>query len=94
MQVKLTFPADMSAHWSAMKCGGCAGGEGHFCHRCMVTYDECGRVFTLYQVQEGDTLVSIANKHGIDVKELRTINPSRAVDEEQLLYLDLERECS
>jgi hypothetical protein len=94
MQVKLKFPADMSAHWSAIGCGGCAQGEGHICHRCMVKYSEMGRVFTAYLVQEGDTLLSISKSHGIDVKELRTINPSNPVEEEQLKYLDLERECN
>jgi len=97
MPLTLTFPADMCAHWSAFKVGG--GGKkpsDKVCGRCNVPYSHLGRVFDSYEVKPGDTLQTVANKHDIDVNELRTINPpASAGDAHELALsrLDYDYDC-
>ena len=95
LTMKLTFPADMSAHWSAFKVGG--GGKKDtdcVCGRCNVPYSHLGRVFTSYTVKPGDTLQKIADMHDVDVAELRIINPAGDdVYERALSCLDYEYHC-
>ena len=90
MDVTITFPADMCAHWALFQVGGIVHGEGLVCMHCMGTYRELGRVFSTYEVQERDSLRSIAIRHGITLEELRTINPPahHADREETLKMLD------
>jgi hypothetical protein len=80
VRLKFKFPADMSAHWSA--CGttdakGFIHADSKVCQRCWVTYSQLGVVFDLHLVLPGDTLNSIAQRYGIDVRELEVINLSR-----------------
>jgi hypothetical protein len=95
LPLTLTFPADMSAHWSAFKAGGGGKkGEDCICHRCNVPYSHLGRVFTTYEVKCGDTLQKIAHEHDITVNELRVINPDNdPITETALSILDWEWRC-
>ena len=45
LTVRLTFPADMCAHWALFTIGGRAQGLGHVCLHCYAKYKDLGKVF-------------------------------------------------
>ena len=75
LKLNLTYPADMSSHWSLFRVGGAVrNADSKPCHRCNCTYGEPEVVFDCHCVQRGETLKSIAQDNGIEVAELRLIN--------------------
>ena len=73
----LTVPADMAAHWAIFKIGGIARKPTDMsCGRCRCCKNQMAKVFARYQVKPGDTARTIASAHGINIAELRTVNPA------------------
>lgn len=77
VNLELTFPADMSSHWSLFDCKDAKGyvkEHSEVCHRCRCKYAELPVVFDLHAVQPEDTLGGVADRYGVDIAELKVIN--------------------